>query len=70
MQFAEDEHISTLLKVPMGFPLLILERISYTYRDKLVEVCRGWYVTIEYHYQNDLILVGLFFFKASGVVSQ
>ncbi|MGL4767212.1 MAG: GntR family transcriptional regulator [Formosimonas sp.] len=36
-------------------PLLFVERISYTYADKPVEVRHGWYVTQDYYYQNELI---------------
>ncbi len=46
--------VAGLLGVPPGFPLLSVERVSYTYGDRPVEVRRGWYVTTGYHYQNDL----------------
>lgn len=36
-------------------PLLFVERISYTYADKPVEVRHGWYLTDDYFYQNELI---------------
>lgn len=36
-------------------PLLFVERISYTYADKPVEVRHGWYLTQDYYYQNELI---------------
>jgi GntR family transcriptional regulator len=42
------------LRVPAGFPLLSVERVSYTYGDRPVEVRRGWYVTTGYYYHNDL----------------
>jgi GntR family transcriptional regulator len=51
---AADDMTADLLKVPKGFPLLSVERVSYTYGDKPVEVRRGWYVTTEHHYQNEL----------------
>lgn len=51
---AADDMTSELLRVPEGFPLLSVERVSYTYGDKPVEVRRGWYVTTEHHYQNEL----------------
>jgi GntR family transcriptional regulator len=51
---AADETVAQLLKVDPGFPLLSVERVSYTYGDKPVEVRRGWYVTTRYFYQNDL----------------
>ena len=51
---AADPSVADLLHVPPGFPLLSVERVSYTYGDRPVEVRRGWYVTTGYYYQNDL----------------
>lgn len=51
---AADPSVAELLHVPAGFPLLSVERVSYTYGDRPVEVRRGWYVTTGYYYQNDL----------------
>jgi GntR family transcriptional regulator len=51
---AADPAVADLLSVPPGFPLLSVERVSYTYGDRPVEVRRGWYVTTGYYYQNDL----------------
>jgi GntR family transcriptional regulator len=51
---AADESVASLLDVAPGFPLLSVERVSYTYGDRPVEVRRGWYVTTGYYYQNDL----------------
>ncbi|MFM0291285.1 GntR family transcriptional regulator [Paraburkholderia megapolitana] len=51
---AADPTVAELLHVPAGFPLLSVERVSYTYGDRPVEVRRGWYVTTGYYYQNDL----------------
>ncbi|MEJ2767867.1 GntR family transcriptional regulator [Mycetohabitans sp. B46] len=51
---AADAAVATLLGVAPGYPLLSVERVSYTYGDRPVEVRRGWYVTAGYHYQNDL----------------
>ncbi|AKJ68525.1 GntR family transcriptional regulator [Pandoraea thiooxydans] len=51
---AADEAIADLLKVPVGFPLLNVERVSYTYGDRPVEVRRGWYVTTRHYYENEL----------------
>ncbi|WJF91745.1 GntR family transcriptional regulator [Paraburkholderia bonniea] len=51
---AADPAVAAHLHVAPGFPLLSVERISYTYGDRPVEVRRGWYVTTGYHYQNDL----------------
>jgi GntR family transcriptional regulator len=51
---AADPAVAALLGVPDGFPLLSVDRVSYTYGDRPVEVRRGWYVTTGYYYQNDL----------------
>nr|WP_116370039.1 GntR family transcriptional regulator [Cupriavidus taiwanensis] len=49
-----DETAAELLSVPVGAPLLSVERVSYTYGDRPVEVRRGLYVTTRHYYQNDL----------------
>jgi GntR family transcriptional regulator len=49
-----DVAVAELLGVAVGSPLLSVERVSYTYGDRPVEVRRGWYVTNGYYYQNDL----------------
>jgi GntR family transcriptional regulator len=51
---AAEPTVADLLHVPTGFPLLSVERVSYTYGDRPVEVRRGWYVTTGYYYQNEL----------------
>jgi GntR family transcriptional regulator len=51
---AADEAVSALLSVPVGTALLSVERVSYTYDDKPVEVRRGLYLTESHHYQNEL----------------
>jgi GntR family transcriptional regulator len=51
---AAEPAVADLLNVPAGFPLLSVDRVSYTYGDRPVEVRRGWYVTTGYYYQNDL----------------
>ncbi|MGI4815216.1 MAG: GntR family transcriptional regulator [Janthinobacterium lividum] len=51
---AAEPAVAELLGVASGFPLLSVERIAYTYGDRPVEVRRGWYVTTDFHYQNDL----------------
>jgi len=51
---AAEPAVAELLGVQSGFPLLSVERVSFTYGDRPVEVRRGWYVTTGYHYQNDL----------------
>jgi GntR family transcriptional regulator len=51
---AADEAVAALLSVPVGTALLNVERVSYTYDDKPVEVRRGLYRTERHHYQNEL----------------
>lgn len=51
---AAAEDVAALLAVPAGSPLLLVERVSYTYRDQPVEVRRGFCVTSEHHYHNEL----------------
>jgi GntR family transcriptional regulator len=43
-----------LLDVAPGTPLLSVERVSFTYGDKPVEVRRGLYRTDTHHYHNEL----------------
>ena len=43
-----------ILDVPVGAPLLSVERIAYTYNDLPIEVRRGLYRTDTHHYQNSL----------------
>jgi len=49
-----DEGAAALLQVAQGTPLLMAERVSFTYGDKPVELRRGLYSTERHHYQNDL----------------
>ena len=42
------------LDVPEGAPLLSVERLSFTYGDKPVELRRGLYNTATHHYRNEL----------------
>ncbi len=49
-----DQNVSNLLNIATGTALLSVERVSYTYGDKPVELRRGLYVTERHHYQNDL----------------
>jgi GntR family transcriptional regulator len=51
---AADATVAALLGVAPDYPLLSVDRVSYTYGDRPVEVRRGWYVTNGYYYQNDL----------------
>ncbi|QJE01218.1 GntR family transcriptional regulator [Massilia forsythiae] len=51
---AADEGSAGHLKVAPGTPLLCVDRISFTYGDKAVELRRGLYSTAQHHYQNEL----------------
>jgi GntR family transcriptional regulator len=51
---AADDEVAGLLGVPVGFPLLSVERLSLTYGDKPVELRRGFYNTTTHHYRNEL----------------
>jgi GntR family transcriptional regulator len=51
---AADAAVGELLAVPPTTPLLSVERVSFTYGDKPVEVRRGLYRTDSHHYQNEL----------------
>ena len=46
--------VGELLDVAPGTPLLSLERVSFTYGDKPVEVRRALYRTDTHHYHNEL----------------
>lgn len=43
-----------VLQVPVGSPLLSVERLSLTYGDRPVELRRGLYRTEAHHYRNEL----------------
>jgi GntR family transcriptional regulator len=45
---------AALLQVEPGSPLLLVERLSFTYGDRPVELRRGLYHTAAHHYRNDL----------------
>lgn len=51
---AADSDAAALLNVPINTPLLSVDRLSFTYGDKAVEVRRSLYVTTSHHYQNEL----------------
>ena len=51
---SSDAESSVLLGVGKGVPLLSVERVSFTYDDKPVELRRGLYLTEHHHYQNEL----------------
>ncbi len=45
---------AALLQLPPGAPLLLVERRSFTYGDRPVELRRGLYQTACHHYRNEL----------------
>jgi GntR family transcriptional regulator len=45
---------AALLRVAPGTSLLDVERLSYTYEDRPVELRRGLYNTAAHHYRNEL----------------
>ncbi len=51
---AADANAAALLDMVPGAPLLSVERVSYTYGDRPVELRRGLYDTRSHHYRNQL----------------
>ncbi len=51
---AADVETAALLQVAVGTPLLSVERLSFTYGDKPVELRRGLYNTSTHFYRNEL----------------
>lgn len=51
---AADEQNASLLQLDVGSPLLLVERVSYTYGDRPVEVRVGLCVTQDHYYHNML----------------
>jgi GntR family transcriptional regulator len=49
-----DRVSAELLQVEEGSPLLLVERVTFSYGDKPVEWRRGFYSTQNYHYHNEL----------------
>ncbi|MEI8402265.1 MAG: GntR family transcriptional regulator [Alcaligenaceae bacterium] len=49
-----DSELSGLLLLPKDTPILKVDRISFTYADRPVELRMGHYVTDRYHYRNSL----------------
>lgn len=49
-----DAESAEFLGVALNAPLLSVERVSFTYGDKPVEMRRGLYLTLHYHYQSEL----------------
>ncbi len=52
VQATPDE--AALLELPIGAPLLSVERLTFTYGDRPVELRRGLYHTAAHHYRNEL----------------
>ena len=51
---AADADAAAVLDVPPGTPLLSVERLSFTYGNRPVELRRGLYHTANHHYRNEL----------------
>jgi GntR family transcriptional regulator len=51
---AADAAVAALLDVAAGSPLLSVERLSFTYGDRPVELRRGLYDTARHYYRNEL----------------
>jgi GntR family transcriptional regulator len=51
---AANPEEAELLALPTGTPLLLVERLSFTYGDRPVELRRGLYNTAHHHYRNEL----------------
>ena len=51
---AADAAAAQLLSIKVGSPLLSVERLSFTYGDKPVELRRGLYHTASHYYRNEL----------------
>jgi GntR family transcriptional regulator len=49
-----DANAAEVLALPVGAPLLSVERLSFTYGDRPVELRRGLYNTEQHHYRNEL----------------
>ena len=53
-QQAEGE-VASRLNVSPGFPLLVIDRVSYTYGDRPVELRHSFCNTAEHHYRNRIL---------------
>ena len=51
---AADAAASAVLKVASGTPLLSVDRVTFTYGAKPVEVRRGLYSTRDHFYKNEV----------------
>ena len=52
---AAERTAAAHLGVPEGSPLLVIERVAYTYADKAVELRRSYCSTREHHYRNRIV---------------
>ena len=53
--FAAERTPAGHLGVAEGTPLLVIERVAYTYADKAVELRRSYCSTKEHHYRNRIV---------------
>jgi GntR family transcriptional regulator len=51
---AANEALAGHLQLPVGAPLLSVERVAFTYGNKPVEIRHAIYDTSEQHYENKL----------------
>jgi len=51
---AAEPEIARLLKIPAAAPILLVERVSFTYGERPVELRRGFCLTEHHHYHNTL----------------
>lgn len=49
-----SREVAPLMGLELGAPLLLVERLSFTYGDRPVELRRGLYDTRSHHYRNEL----------------
>ena len=52
---AAEGEVASRLKVKVGFPLLVVDRVAYTYGDRPVELRRSYCNTAEHHYRNRIL---------------
>ena len=52
---AAEGEVASKLKVNVGFPLLVIDRVAYTYGDRPVELRRSYCNTAEHHYRNRIL---------------
>jgi len=52
---AADRVAASWLGIDEGSPLLLVERITYSYGDRPTEWRRGFYATHNFHYHNELV---------------